>query len=472
MRAAAVGEVARLDPRAGPKASRADAIGRARRVGRRRWSRVLEPASPLASVDELAVRRLRARPCGAQARLARRRRRYATRGIRAQATSRRPGEPRTPLYDATRAATRRPSLGCPSTERIVFAERYCTRSRSGTVDRVCMGTPSAIAGWRPLGRRAAGAARAAGRSERGHRGARRGAQRQRRREQPRARAGRSRRRPSELTPGSDRRRRLASPRDRRGPRELPRRPERRPARGRSRDRGAAARRRRSRLGKDPRPHLSGRAPHPRVRREAERDPRDHVHEQGRGGDARATRADARSDRALDLDPHLPRRLRPHAAARGRAPRLPLDVHDLRQPGSGAARQGVSRGAREGSEALLAARHPRADLAREERARLAGGVRVARRVVLGPDGRRDVRALPAPPARLERRRLRRHPDAHGAGLRALPGGARALAEGVPLRPRRRVPGHEPRAVPAAAAPRRRARERVRSRRSGSVDLQLP
>ena len=38
-------------------------------------------------------------------------------------------------------------------------------------------------------------------------------------------------------------------------------------------------------------------------------------------------------------------------------------------------------------------------------------------------------------------------------RALPRGARALAEGVPLRARRRVPGHEPRPVPAAAAPRR-------------------
>ena len=41
------------------------------------------------------------------------------------------------------------------------------------------------------------------------------------------------------------------------------------------------------------------------------------------------------------------------------------------------------------------------------------------------------------------------------LGALPGGARALAEGVPLRPRRRVPGHEPRAVPAAAAAGRRS-----------------
>ena len=55
----------------------------------------------------------------------------------------------------------------------------------------------------------------------------------------------------------------------------------------------------------------------------------------------------------------------------------VELHDLRRPGSGAARQGVPRGARQGSEAVLAARDPRADLAREERARLPGGRTTAR-----------------------------------------------------------------------------------------------
>ena len=41
------------------------------------------------------------------------------------------------------------------------------------------------------------------------------------------------------------------------------------------------------------------------------------------------------------------------------------------------------------------------------------------------------------------------------LERFPEALRALAERVPLRPRRRVPGHEPRAVPAAAAARRRS-----------------
>ena len=74
--------------------------------------------------------------------------------------------------------------------------------------------------------------------------------------------------------------------------------------------------------------------------------------------------------------------------------------------------------------------------------------------------------------LERGRLRRHADAHRRGVRALPGGARPLAAHLPLHPRRRVPGHEPRAVPAAAAPRCRARERVRRGRPGSERLRLP
>ena len=75
-------------------------------------------------------------------------------------------------------------------------------------------------------------------------------------------------------------------------------------------------------------------------------------------------------------------------------------------------------------------------------------------------------------RLERRRLRRHADAHRRRARALPGGARALAGRLPPRPRRRVPGHEQRPVPPPAAARGEAPERVRGGRSGPVDLRLP
>ena len=273
--------------------------------------------------------------------------------------------------------------------------------------------------------------------------------------------------PRRTWPDRRRRSRLASTRDRHAARGAPRRPQSCAAGGGAPRRRTAPRRGGGGVGQDARPHAPRRAPDPRARREAERDPRDHVHEQGRRGDARAARADARPHRAGDLDPHVPRRLRPHPAARGRAARLPLVVHDLRPGGPGPGRQGVPRGAREGSEALHAARHPLADLEREEPAHLARGVRVARRVVLGPDRRGGVRAVPAAALRLERGRLRRHADADRAGARALPGGAGALADDVPPRPRRRVPGHEPRPVPAAAAARGEAPERVRGGRPRPV-----
>ncbi len=172
-----------------------------------------------------------------------------------------------------------------------------------------------------------------------------------------------------------------------------------------------------------------------------------------------------------MDPHLPRRLRAHPAPGGAAPRLQDELHDLRPGRPGPARQDRARGARARHEALRPARDPRADLEREEPADHAGRLPRARRLVLRPDGGRRLRPLPAAAARLERGRLRRHADADGPGARALPRGAREVAEGVPLHPRRRVPGHEPRAVPAPAAAGPEAPEPVRRRRSGPVDLRL-
>ena len=91
--------------------------------------------------------------------------------------------------------------------------------------------------------------------------------------------------------------------------------------------------------------------------------------------------------------------------------------------------------------------------------------VACRELLRPDGRRRLHALPAQAVRLERRRLRRHADADRRRAAAVPRGARALGEVVPLRDGRRVPGHEPRAVRAAEAARRRAPEPDGGRRPG-------
>ena len=65
-------------------------------------------------------------------------------------------------------------------------------------------------------------------------------------------------------------------------------------------------------------------------------------------------------------------------------------------------------------------------------------------------RRGLRALREADARGQRDGLRRPPGPHRQRDGAVRGGPRALAPRLPPRPRRRVPGHQPRPVPAAAA----------------------
>ena len=74
-------------------------------------------------------------------------------------------------------------------------------------------------------------------------------------------------------------------------------------------------------------------------------------------------------------------------------------------------------------------------------------------------------------RLERGRLRRHAHADRPDPRELPGRAHELAERLPLRDGRRVPGHEPCAVPPPATARREAPQHLRGRRPRPVDLRL-
>ena len=86
--------------------------------------------------------------------------------------------------------------------------------------------------------------------------------------------------------------------------------------------------------------------------------------------------------------------------------------------------------------------------------------------------RGLRALREADARSQRDGLRRPAGPHRQRAGALRGGPRALAAHLPPRPRRRVPGHQPRPVPAAAAARRRARQPDGRRRRQPVDLRLP
>ena len=77
---------------------------------------------------------------------------------------------------------------------------------------------------------------------------------------------------------------------------------------------------------------------------------------------------------------------------------------------------------------------------------------------------------APPR--QRDGLRRPALPRGQPARALPGGPRPLHQRVPLHPRRRVPGHQPRPVPLAPAARLRAPQPRGGRRRRAVDLRLP
>jgi DNA helicase-2/ATP-dependent DNA helicase PcrA len=215
----------------------------------------------------------------------------------------------------------------------------------------------------------------------------------------------------------------------------------------------------------------GRAPDRRLRGEAERDPRDHVHEQGGGRDARAARGPARRGRrAIWI-------LTFHAACgrilRREAPRLGyksnFSIYDQ-------------------ADQVRLTKQCLEDLERDPKRFVPRGIHAqisnAKNQLIGPadymsrvDSFYDqtvaeVYELYQKRCTRERDGLRRPADAHRRGAGALPRGAREVAEGVPVRAGRRVPGHEPRAVPAAPAARRQAPEPDGRRRPGPVDLRIP
>ena len=99
-------------------------------------------------------------------------------------------------------------------------------------------------------------------------------------------------------------------------------------------------------------------------------------------------------------------------------------------------------------------------------------REAAGLVLRGGGRRRLRALRAAHGRGERDGLRRPARPHRQPARAVRRRAREVPPDLPLRARRRVPGHQPGAVPDAAAARRGAPQSDRGRRRLSVGLRVP
>ena len=152
----------------------------------------------------------------------------------------------------------------------------------------------------------------------------------------------------------------------------------------------------------------------------------------------------------DVGDDLPLRMRADPAREAERLGYKRTLHDLRRGRLAADGQAVHGRAERRPEALPAARDPGADLRREEplhrRGELprAAGRRSSRRRSPTSTGVREAHA------RGQRDGLRRPARPHGQPLRALRGRPRALPGSLPLGARRRVPGHQPRAVPAAAA----------------------
>ena len=181
---------------------------------------------------------------------------------------------------------------------------------------------------------------------------------------------------------------------------------------------------------------------------------------------------ARALHARDVGHDVPLGVRADPARRGAAAGLHAPVHDLRPGRRAAADQALPGPARRRPQALHARGGPHADLGRQEPAARRRGLQPARRQLLRADGRRRLQAVRGRAAPHERDGLRRPAGQRGQRPVAVPGGAGPLRRRVPARAGRRVPGHQPRAVPDAAAPGRRAPQPVGRRRRRAVDLLLP
>ena len=178
------------------------------------------------------------------------------------------------------------------------------------------------------------------------------------------------------------------------------------------------------------------------------------------------------DLARHVGADVPRDVRSDPATRRRSAGLPVELHDLRPGGPGAARALVPRGARPRPEAVPAARYPLAHLGREEPPGVRGRVPRAGERLLRADRRGRLRRVRATTAPVERDGLRRPARAHRGSARALRRRPRPLAGGLHAPADRRVPGHQPRAVPHRAAPVGAASQPVRGRRLRSVGVRVP
>ena len=168
---------------------------------------------------------------------------------------------------------------------------------------------------------------------------------------------------------------------------------------------------------------------------------------------------------------VPLALRAAAAARGAAHRAVARLRDLRLVRPGRGRQAGACSELGIDDKLVP---PRAALARISQAknRMEGPDVAARRVEPARRAdRQDLREVPRRAEGAQRARLRRPAAQDRRALRDVRAGARALRAQVQVRHGRRVPGHQPAAVPAdpaagRAPPQPRASSAIRTSRSTS------
>ena len=139
---------------------------------------------------------------------------------------------------------------------------------------------------------------------------------------------------------------------------------------------------------------------------AVRDPRDHLHQQGRGRDEGAGRRARRPGRAPHVGVDVPLRVLAHPAPRGAAARLPVVVLDLRPVRRRAPHRLRAARPQPRPQAVPAPAAARGDLGAEERARLARAVRATWRSAPPSTASPTCTASTSAGCRRVRRRLRR------------------------------------------------------------------
>ena len=224
---------------------------------------------------------------------------------------------------------------------------------------------------------------------------------------------------------------------------------------------AAADPRRSGFGQDHGDHPAHRLAHRGRGRAPGFHPRHDLHQQGRRGDAGAGAAAGLRARGADVGKHLPQLLHPHPAPRGRAHARGPGLRHLRPGRPEKPHQAGAGGAEAAGEAVPPEEAAGAHRRFQEPVPAAGRGPGGGPGSMDTEGAGGLRSLPEGPEEPPGLRLRR-PAALDRAPVPRPRDAVDLRRAVQVHPGGRVPGHQPRPVPAGAAPGPAAPQSLRRR----------